>query len=545
MTEQNHPNYKVGGVLVHYGILKEGRACDRCGGGIEHEGYSDGDGYDVCMNCVEKNGKESQETEQLIDFHWLKVKQVQLVLALIRYFNGKGTGNVVFSPHSLFTLLFMLSCGANNCADLRQYCNPPILTGEDPSDEKKNSMVEDIKDLLTDIPEACLSEKIIMCDSLQTVFEENMKKLNANFFSLEDMGVVNEIVQNLTSIPDLIRQKPDATVLIDAIYFKDEWSCKFDGKSTTQDFQNTTTTLKCQMMENKWQKGKGLMLCVLTANYEAVWVEYKTENLGAWFVMGKNATMANNALEKFLEDFGSGNMDAQGVKVNLQVPKFELTSNIDLLKVFKGADPQITSVFEEGHLLPMTGERNERITNFTQQCFIKVDENGTEAAAATKAETYRSIEIPKDIKFDHTFYMVISDSNGRIFFVAKVEDPSPAPAGPPASAGGDKEQKINPFIVNVQGHEYSHKTVAEHPQSAEDDVQHTKVPNSKREHEQSAASIKDDEDIIAERLAILKRFRKSEYIIAERLAMLKRFRGLDLITEEQYQKRIGEILQDT
>jgi hypothetical protein len=270
------------------------------------------------------------------------------------------------------------------------------------------------------------------------------------------------------------------------------------------------------------------MLYASKANYEAVRVEYKTENLGAWFVMGKNATMANNALEKFLEDFGSGNLDAnaEGVKVNLQVPKFELTSNIDLLKVFKGADPQITSVFEEGHLLPMTGERNERITNFTQQCFIKVDENGTEAAAATKAQTYRSIA--QDIKFDHTFYMVISDSNGRIFFVAKVEDQSPAPAGPPASAGGEKEQKINPFIVNVQGHEYSHKTVAEHPQSAEDAVQHTKVPNSKREHEQSAASIKDGEDIIA-----------------ERLAMLKRFRGSDLITEEQYQKRVGEILQDT
>jgi hypothetical protein len=369
--------------------------------------------------------------------------------------------------------------------------------------------------------------------------------MNAKFFSLEDMGVVNKIVQNLTSIPDLIRQRPDATVLIDAIYFKDEWSCKFDGKSTTQDFQNTTTTLKCQMMENKWMNGKDLMLYAFTKHYTAVRVEYKTENLGAWFVMGVDAKMANHALTKFLEDFGSGNLDAnaESVKVNLQVPKFELTSNIDLLKVFKGTDPQITSVFEEGHLLPMTGESNERITNFTQQCFIQVDENGTEAAAATKAQTYRSIA--QDIKFDHTFYMVISDSNGRIFFVAKVEDPSPAPAGPPASAGGEKEQKINPFIVNVQGHEHAHKTVAEHPKSAEDAVQHTKVPKLKREHEQSAASIKDGEDIIAERLAMLKRFRKSEYIIAERLAMLKRFRGSDLITEEQYQKRVGEILQDT
>ena len=139
----------------------------------------------------------------------------------------------------------------------------------------------------------------------------------------------------------------------------------------------------------------------------------------------------------------------------------------------------------------------------------------------------------------------IEETGEEIQLTEQVEDPSPAPAGPPASAGGEKEQKINPFIVNVQGHEHSHKTVAEHPKSAEDAVQHTKVPKLKREHEQSAASIKDDEDIIAERLAILKRFRKSEYIIAERLAMLKRFRGSDLITEEKYQKRVGEILQDT
>ena len=68
MTEQNHPNYIVGGVLVHCGILKEGRTCNICGEGIEREGYSDGDGYDVCMNCVIM-GEKIQSNEQLIDFH--------------------------------------------------------------------------------------------------------------------------------------------------------------------------------------------------------------------------------------------------------------------------------------------------------------------------------------------------------------------------------------------------------------------------------------------------------------------------------------------
>jgi hypothetical protein len=518
MTEQNHKNYQVQSIQVHYVSQLIGRACDLCGCGIEGEGYTDGENYDVCMQCVHDHGKESESTEQLINFHWLKVKQVQLVRALIGYFRGKGTGNVVFSPHSLFTLLFMLSCGANNCADLRQYCNPPISTGEDPSDEKKKSMVEAIKYLLTDIPKVCPSEKIIMCKSLQTAFEENMKQLNAKLFSLNDMDAVNELVKTLTSIPNVILQKPDATVLIDAIYFKDEWSSKFDGITTTQDFENTTTKLKCKMMENQWRDGKDKMLYASTRNYKAVRVEYKTPNLAAWFVMGENAQMANHAVEKFLEDFGSPNMDSELVKVNLQLPKFELTSKIDLLKVFNGTDPKITSVFEEGHLLPMTGDSEEKITNFTQECFIKVDENGTEAAAVTKANTFRSRAI--EIKFDRTFYMVIADSQGRIFFVAKVETPSVA-------AGGDKEQKLNPFLANVHGHEHSHKTVAEHPKSADDAVHHTKVLKMKHEPEQSAASSKDKEENIMSRLLLLKKLKDSE-----------------LITEDDYQKKKGEILQE-
>jgi serine protease inhibitor len=82
----------------------------------------------------------------------------------------------------------------------------------------------------------------------------------------------------------------------------------------------------------------------------------------------------------------------------------------------------------------MATDENECVSRFDQECILKVDQEGTEAAAVTTSGTTRGGGGPhyKDISFKHTFYMVIHHNN-TILFVAKVASPTHTPPAPEAA----------------------------------------------------------------------------------------------------------------
>jgi len=71
------------------------------------------------------------------------------------------------------------------------------------------------------------------------------------------------------------------------------------------------------------------------------------------------------------------------------------------------------------------------ISNVIHQAFIAVDENGTEAAAATavimKAMAAGPVELPDPIEFkaDHPFLFIIQErESGNILFMGRIMDPT-------------------------------------------------------------------------------------------------------------------------
>ena len=75
----------------------------------------------------------------------------------------------------------------------------------------------------------------------------------------------------------------------------------------------------------------------------------------------------------------------------------------------------------------MTGSDNELyVTTMVQKAFVEVNEEGTEAAAATVADVAKCAMAPSRPEFtvDRPFMFIIRDNLGMILFVGQVVDPS-------------------------------------------------------------------------------------------------------------------------
>jgi serpin B len=82
---------------------------------------------------------------------------------------------------------------------------------------------------------------------------------------------------------------------------------------------------------------------------------------------------------------------------------------------------------------PLTSGERLFIGDVFHEAFVKVDERGTEAAAATATVMRRSLAIrrepePRVFLADHPFLFILHDSSsGMIVFIGRVEDPSAPP----------------------------------------------------------------------------------------------------------------------
>jgi len=72
----------------------------------------------------------------------------------------------------------------------------------------------------------------------------------------------------------------------------------------------------------------------------------------------------------------------------------------------------------------MTGKRDLFISFVIHQAYVKVDEEGTEAAAATATGMMTSAAPRNVFRADHPFIFIIQEkATGNILFLGKVVDP--------------------------------------------------------------------------------------------------------------------------
>jgi serpin B len=120
-----------------------------------------------------------------------------------------------------------------------------------------------------------------------------------------------------------------------------------------------------------------------------------------------------------------GDLQEQGLTIRL--PRYEVRLHQDLIPALRRMG--ITAAFDAADFSGITGDRSLAIGTVQHEAWVKVDEEGVEAAAATGIGFDTSGGVPNDGEFrvDRPFLFLIRDTmTGVILFMGRVIDPRAA-----------------------------------------------------------------------------------------------------------------------
>ena len=241
---------------------------------------------------------------------------------------------------------------------------------------------------------------------------------------------INTFIEEQTNskIKDLIPQGVlDAStvlVLTNAIYFKGTWTWEFDKSDTSeQDFKVTPNNfVKTPMMYMKNEKAKFNYADV--GDLQILELPYKGEEISMLILLpteNLDAIESSLTAEKLTEwksQIKEDKLDA------IYLPKFEFDTKYFMKETLSKMG--MPSAFGNADFSGMDGTKSLFIDAVIHQAFIKVDEEGTEAAAATAVIMTKSAVMQRKIfKADHPFIFIIQEKEtGNILFMGRVNDPT-------------------------------------------------------------------------------------------------------------------------
>lgn len=352
------------------------------------------------------------------------------------------SGNIIMSPFSVSSVMAMVTGGANGetQAQLLKGMQFPAEV-----DKLKTGYSALLPTLHTDgniTLETANSAFIQAGLKLTESYQKELANLFATEFKSADFGgaaaaaakMINGWVEEKTrqKIKDLIKEdmlSPEVKmVLVNAIYFKGDWARQFDKKSTQEEdfFVAEGKTVKAKLMfkEEKFNTTEHLGANIVELPYKgdriSMYVVCPKEKFG----LAKLEDDISGNIEEFLHKLERKGMEER--KVQLWLPSFKLECSIqmtDHLKQLGMPIPFSTGADFSG----MTGSRDLFLSQVFQKAFIEVNEEGSEAAAATAGiMMLRSMPLPSpEIRLDHPFLFFLRDRlTGMVLFQGRVTDPT-------------------------------------------------------------------------------------------------------------------------
>ena len=239
---------------------------------------------------------------------------------------------------------------------------------------------------------------------------------------------INEWVSDQTKekIQDLIPQGALSTetrlVLANAIYFNAAWARQFEAAMTQDrpftllDGSEMTVPLMNQTENFRYASGEG---------WQAVELPYEGGKMSMVVLLPEResfsdfeAGLDDVELEAILDKMSSVNVD-------LYLPKFTFESEFALSNTLRAMG--MSDAFSmTADFSGMTETNDLFISEVIHKAFVDVDEEGTEAAAATAVimeAKAMPVEEPVEMRVDHPFLFLIRDETGTILFMGRVVNP--------------------------------------------------------------------------------------------------------------------------
>ena len=227
-------------------------------------------------------------------------------------------------------------------------------------------------------------------------------------------------IQNL--IPPGVLNDETRVVLTNAVYFKASWLKPFNERSTSDApfILTDRSTIDVPMMNQT-----DYFNYVSTEGCSAVELNYAAGNASMLILL------PDEDIEEFQQDFDAGMLETirrrlSSNRVFLSMPRFEFSRSMQLSKILRTLGME--SAFGSGaDFSGFTGSSDLFISEVLHKAFVKVDEAGTEAAAATAVVMGITAmpEQPVEMNINRPFLFFILDrESGCIVFMGRIMDPS-------------------------------------------------------------------------------------------------------------------------
>ncbi len=226
-------------------------------------------------------------------------------------------------------------------------------------------------------------------------------------------------IQNL--IPAGVLNDDTRVVLTNAVYFKASWLKPFHEFSTSNApfILANGSTIDVPMMNQA-----DYFRYVSTEGCSAVELDYASGNASMLILL------PDGDIEEFQQNFDSGMLETirarfSSIRLSLSMPKFEFSRSMQLSQILKTLGME-SAFRSSADFSGFTGHPDLFISEVLHKAFVKVDESGTEAAAATAVVMGITAipEQPVEMIINRPFLFFILDrESGCILFMGRIMDP--------------------------------------------------------------------------------------------------------------------------
>ncbi|KAF3690434.1 Leukocyte elastase inhibitor Serpin B1 [Channa argus] len=355
------------------------------------------------------------------------------------------SGNIFFSPLSICSSLAMVYLGAKG--------DTAAQMAKALSFSEGCAIHTDFQKLNADINSPSVSYTLKLANRLygentanflQSFLKGTQKYYQADLKTVDFIGApeasrveINSWVEQQTEnkIKDLLKSGTVTPMtrlaLVNAIYFKGNWLNRFDEANTKEmPFKvNKNETKQVQMM---------FLMKKLPYNYipdhglQILELPYVDEELSMFILLPEEATDGSDPLlklekeltqERLDEWINRENMDIHS-EVHIHLPRFKLEEDYELNEPL--AKLGMTDVFcgAKADLSGMNGQKGLFLSTVAHKAFVEVNEEGTEAAAATAGMIAFCMLREEHFTADHPFLFFIRHNKTKsILFLGRFSSP--------------------------------------------------------------------------------------------------------------------------
>merc|ERR1711910_86290 len=386
-----------------------------------------------CQGRPQIGNTDPQQQQSIVS---LQSGQQQFMNRLLPQIESNTTTNFVLSPHSIHSVFSQLpqGSGGQTKEELES------LLGVRASD----SLVEQYRILGQGLTGEGFKQanllavansfkpKIEFRTNLNNGFQSDIREFDFGSNSLASVQEINNYVEDVTNqkIKDLLANDDvdglTRMVLINAVYFKATWQFAFNADETFEaGFNSPEGSVTTQYMS---READVRMLVDKERQLQILELPYEDPNRSMLIVLPNAGTSTQDLVQRL------GGLDLASIRTNgklaptsISIPKFKLKFKTYLKQQMEALG--VRDLFAQSANLTGISDEALSASEAVHQAFIEVNEEGTEAAAATAAVVgLRTAQQRKREFFaDRPFLFVVYDfAHGVTLFAGKVVNPNNA-----------------------------------------------------------------------------------------------------------------------